>query len=147
MVRNATIDDVSKIESIEKELFADEGYSNAVIESNLSLDNYTTKVIEDNGKVVGYVTVSRVVDEAELLKIAVSKTYQKSGLGSKLILAIESELKDNNIVSIFLEVKANNVSAIAFYERHGYERISVREKYYKDTDAYIYRKRLNSDDT
>jgi [ribosomal protein S18]-alanine N-acetyltransferase len=45
---------------------------------------------------------------------------------------------------VLLEVRADNDAAIRLYERHGFERIAVRRRYYQpgDVDAHIMRRRL-----
>ena len=62
---------------------------------------------------------------------------------NKTIRIIEnSSIGELNIQDIFLEVRCNNVSAITFYEKTGFKKISTRKNYYADTseDAYIYKK-------
>ena len=46
-----------------------------------------------------------------------------------------------------LEVRADNVPARRLYERHGFEEVSVRRRYYRqpdgpDVDAVVMRRRL-----
>ena len=51
-------------------------------------------------------------------------------------------MREKGAAVCFLEVRSRNVSAIALYEKCGYERISVRKKYYPDDDAVIMRRYL-----
>ena len=144
-VRQATTLDVDSIHSIEEQVFTHDIYSKGMIESNIQNPTYTTLVVDIDDVVVGFITVSTVLDESELLKIAVSKSKQTRGVGSLLLESVEDMLRCSGTASMFLEVRADNTSAIPFYEKHGYQKISIREKYYGDTDAYIYRKGLVND--
>ena len=46
--------------------------------------------------------------------------------------------------SVLLEVRSDNAPAIAFYRRHGFERIAVRRGYYQPegADAWVMRRSL-----
>jgi ribosomal protein S18 acetylase RimI-like enzyme len=46
-------------------------------------------------------------------------------------------LEKKDIHSITLEVNCNNAAAIKFYEKNGFEKVSVREKYYGNEDAFL----------
>jgi len=44
---------------------------------------------------------------------------------------------------VVLEVAVNNHPALAFYERHGFKKVKVLERYYnRDVDAIFMTKRL-----
>ena len=53
---------------------------------------------------------------------------------------MQTYLKEHSVNNIFLEVRIDNNSAIKFYEKCGYEKVTIREKYYQGIDAVIYRK-------
>jgi ribosomal-protein-alanine N-acetyltransferase len=82
------------------------------------------------------------LDEAELLQIAIKKAYQRRGHASYLLQFAFSEMQKNAIKKIFLEVRASNTVAQAFYERLGFEKIAIRRHYYLTSngreDAWIY---------
>ena len=83
------------------------------------------KIEED--KITGYMSFYQVMDEVEIIKIGVIKSYQRNGYGSFLI----KELKKLNIKKIFLEVSTENVKAINFYLKNGFKEIGLRKRYYK----------------
>ncbi len=59
----------------------------------------------------------------ELLMIA--QPYRKTGLGSKVVKAVESEImRDPTVKTIVLAVMVNNPVAIHFWERQGYQTFS-----------------------
>ncbi|AMB94236.1 ribosomal protein S18-alanine N-acetyltransferase [Aerococcus sanguinicola] len=77
--------------------------------------------------------------EAELLNLAVLPNFQRKGLGETLLREGISQLKVLGLERIFLEVRANNRSAQALYQKLGFDRLAVRPNYYQDgEDAWIY---------
>ncbi|MEG1351383.1 MAG: GNAT family N-acetyltransferase, partial [Bacilli bacterium] len=45
--------------------------------------------------------------------------------------------KEKNFINILLEVREDNIFAIKLYEKYGFEKIGIREKYYNKTDAIV----------
>jgi ribosomal protein S18 acetylase RimI-like enzyme len=56
-----------------------------------------------------------------LLSIAVAPEFQNQKIGKQLIGFLEGELVKNNIRQYGLSVKKDNIKAINFYNRNGYE--------------------------
>tara|TARA_B110000285_G_scaffold182353_1_gene206069 strand:- start:209 stop:625 length:417 start_codon:yes stop_codon:yes gene_type:complete len=86
----------------------------------LTLDSY----------VIGYAIYSIVVDEAEILNVAIHPEHQNKGRGRYLLehlIAIVSE----NAQRFFLEVRVSNASAIYVYENIGFVEVCQRKNYYQ----------------
>lgn len=92
-------------------------------------ENYQCTVIENFGKVVGFCILQPVLDEANLLLMAIDPTMQGQGLGFQL-LEQSIDLLKNHPVQIFLEVRESNIAAIKLYEKSGFHQIDVRKNYY-----------------
>lgn len=99
-----------------------------------SIQAYSSTVIEQNGEVVGFCILQPVLDEANLLLMAIHPKQQGQGLGFKL-LAESIELLKNNPIQIFLEVRESNTAAIALYEKSDFHQIDVRKNYYPTQDG------------
>ena len=93
------------------------------------IDSYHSTVIEQQGQVVGFCILQPVLDEANLLLMAVHPSQQGKGLGYQLLEASIAQLK-NNPLQIFLEVRESNQAAIALYEKSGFHQIDLRKNYY-----------------
>ena len=117
--------DYFKILQIEQNLF-----KNTMIKKELnnffSQSSFRIWKIEED-KITGYISFYQVLDEVEIIKIGIIKSYQRNGYGSFLI----KELKKLNIKKIFLEVSTENVKAINFYLKNGFKEIGLRKRYYK----------------
>jgi ribosomal-protein-alanine N-acetyltransferase len=76
-----------------------------------------------------------VLDEAELLTIAVAKDARRLGLGRLRLLEFERTATRRGSVSCFLEVAADNQPALALYESTGYRESGRRNGYYSRSGA------------
>lgn len=94
---------------------------------------YQCKVFESAGVMVGYAVMMLAVDEAELLDIAIDKGHQRKGVGRKLLEAMLSLARHENMRRMVLEVRASNQAAIALYRASGFEQIGLRRDYYPAT--------------
>lgn len=89
------------------------------------------------GKVAGFAVFSIVLDEAELLNIAINPDCQGQGLGRGLLMHGLGLLQGLGVEKCFLEVGINNGQAIALYEQCGFNRIAVRKGYYRHVLASL----------
>lgn len=99
-----------------------------------SVTSYQSTVYEEDGQVVGFCILQPVLDEANLLLMAVHPSKQGQGIGFKLLDHSLNVLK-NNPIQIFLEVRESNLSAIALYEKSGFHQIDLRKNYYPKNDG------------
>ena len=95
---------------------------------------YQSTVIEVQGQVAGFCILQPVLDEANLLLMAIDPAQQGQGLGYQLLEASVAMLK-NNPVQIFLEVRENNLAAIKLYEKSGFHQIDLRKNYYPNSNG------------
>lgn len=126
MIRLMQHTDVSTVVNIEKMV---QSHPWTVSQFQDSVDAYVSTVIEHQGKVVGFCILQPVVDEANLLLMAIDPAVQGRGLGFKL-LDQSLQLLKNNPVQIFLEVRESNLAAIALYEKADFHQIDIRKNYY-----------------
>jgi [ribosomal protein S18]-alanine N-acetyltransferase len=94
-----------------------------------AVTGYQSTVLEQNGQVLGFCILQPVVDEANLLLMAIDPRQQGKGLGFQLLDASLAMLK-NNPVQIFLEVRESNIAAIKLYEKADFHQIDLRKNYY-----------------
>lgn len=84
------------------------------------------------GRPGGFVMGRVVLDEAELLTIAVTPDLRRMGTGAALLAAFEAEAQARGAARAFLEVAADNAAAIALYTRAGWRPCGRRKGYYRD---------------
>ena len=85
----------------------------------------------DNNKVVSYCLYQVVFEQAEILRIGTHPDYQRQGIASQIFAKLNEELKNNQVESLLLEVRADNAPAIALYEQQAFAVIHKRKGYYK----------------
>ncbi|TJZ78843.1 ribosomal protein S18-alanine N-acetyltransferase [Chitiniphilus eburneus] len=78
----------------------------------------------------GFAVASRVLDEAELLAIAIDPACQRQGRGRQLLQALQQRLIDAGATTLFLEVRAGNRPAQALYDALGGMETGIRARYY-----------------
>lgn len=141
LIRKATLEDIKQIDNIESSL-EHRILSYDTLSSTLNNTNYIYMVALINDTIVGYIVAEFLVDHLDLLAIAINKDYRRNNIATKLLCELFKACKSLNVEAIFLEVRCNNTNAINLYEKVGFEKISSRKNYYKDTgeDAFIYKK-------
>ena len=96
------------------------------------------------GRIVGYAVVWFAGPEAELGDLAVEGASRGRGIGSALVGTVLDEAARRDVTEIYLEVRESNEAARRLYERHDFEILNRRPKYYTDPveDALVMRRRL-----
>jgi ribosomal-protein-alanine N-acetyltransferase len=103
--------------------------------SSLSLGAYDA----EHGGLVAYLIVSRYVDAWHIMNVAVHPEYRRQGVASRLLDELFELTAGDPRRGYTLEVRVSNATAIALYERFGFEPSGVRRGYYTDNreDALI----------
>jgi ribosomal-protein-alanine acetyltransferase len=99
---------------------------------------------EQESGVVGFLVGRRVVNEIEILNFAVSPEARAHGIGTLLLQEAIRWGTEFGAVQAILEVRASNASALRFYERHNFQVIGRRARYYNEPkeDALLLKAKL-----
>ena len=135
---------VPQIAEMEKLCFSDP-WSEKSIASELNNRLSLWLVALDGDTVAGYVGSQSVLDEADMMNIAVHPDYRRQGIGRDLVLALAEALQKKGIRGLMLEVRQSNAPAIALYEQLGFQQVGMRPNYYRNPkeNALILRKELS----
>jgi ribosomal-protein-alanine N-acetyltransferase len=139
-IRRLSLHDLEAIERIEnavyptpwsRSMFAGE----LAKPSSLSLGGFDP----DSGRLIAYLIVSRYVDAWHIMNLAVHPGWRRAGVASRLLDELFELTAGDRRRGYTLEVRVTNASAIALYERFGFEASGVRRGYYTDNreDALI----------
>jgi len=96
-----------------------------------SLNHYQCFVLQQRGRVIGFSIISTVLDEAELLYIAIAPAFRYKGWGSKFLASLIERFTANRIKKVFLEVRISNILARALYKKHGFIKLACNKGYYR----------------
>lgn len=87
-------------------------------------------VIARHDSTVGFALSRVIVDECELMLLAVATHAQRSGVGRELLSTVIEDARIANVASLFLEVRSGN-PAIALYSSSGFVEVGRRRGYYR----------------
>lgn len=132
---------VPQVAALEKECFSDP-WSQRSVASELDNPLALWLVWEEDGQVLGYVGSQTVLDETDMMNVAVSAQARRRGIAQALVEALVIRLKQRGSRCLTLEVRASNASAIALYEKLGFRQVGRRPNYYSHPkeDGLILRK-------
>jgi ribosomal-protein-alanine N-acetyltransferase len=102
----------------------------------------------ETGVVLAFMLGRVVVDEAEVLTLAIDPAHRRGGAGQALVEAAAIMAAAAGAGRLFLEVAADNEAALGLYRRAGFSQIGKRPAYYRRglaaVDALVLRRDLNS---
>nr|WP_224813761.1 ribosomal protein S18-alanine N-acetyltransferase [Hasllibacter sp. MH4015] len=96
------------------------------------LDQPTTRAVVGE---TGFALLQIIVPEAELLTLAVEPDQRRHGLGRALLQQAMQDAARSGADTIVLEVDAGNAPALTLYDSEGFQRIAVRQDYYRHADG------------
>ena len=147
-LREVTWRDIPQLAALETELFADDAWTVETWWAELAgRPRRAYLVLDGEGGVEGYAGLDHGGDVADVMTVAVVPAHRGRGLGDLLLEELLRLAADGGAGAVMLEVRADNVAARRLYERHGFEEVSVRRRYYRrpgapDVDAVVMRCRL-----
>ena len=116
----------------------DDFWNSAILKDEFtSLNSHyiVAKLHDKQDKIIGFAGIKIIMDEANIMNIAVEKNYRNQGIGSLLLENLISLSEKLNMNS--LEVMEENYPAIHLYQKFGFKKCGVRKNYYKNQNAII----------
>ena len=114
-----------------------------VLKDELKSNNSKFIVAKLENEIVGFAGAKFIIDEADIMNIAVKFSYRKQGIASLLLKNLIDICKNNNINSINLGVNEENFPAINLYKKHEFLKVGRRKNYYDDKfDAILMKKHI-----
>ena len=140
-VRAATVDDLDAVVVLEEDNLGADAWSVGLLEEGLAgrVPTVHYLVAEVDGTVVGHAVTSLAGDIAELQRIAVTPAARRTGVASALLGA--SVALAAGADRMLLEVRADNVGALAFYAAEGFVEVDRRPRYYRDGSTAVVMRR------
>ncbi len=141
MITNMRQEHVAQVAALEKLCFRDPWSENSVA-SELNNPLSLWLVALDGERLAGYVGSQTVMDESDMMNVAVHPDFRKQGIATALILGLVEELRKKGSHCLTLEVRASNENAISVYRKLDFQEVGRRKNYYRNPreDALILRK-------
>ena len=132
---------VAQVAQLEKICFSDPWSANSIA-SELTNKLSFWLVAMEGDTVAGYIGSQTVMDESDMMNVAVHPDFRRKGIAEALVNGLVEELKRKESRCLTLEVRASNAPAIALYEKLGFVEVGRRKNYYRNPreDALILRK-------
>ena len=122
---------VPQVAALERLCFSDP-WSEASVASELDNELSLWLVALEGEQVAGYVGSQTVLDETDMMNIAVQPECRRRGIAAALIGELVNQLREHGSHVLRLEVRESNVPAIALYESMGFTQLGLRKNYYRN---------------
>jgi [ribosomal protein S18]-alanine N-acetyltransferase len=144
MLRDFRKDDFDRLWALDQECFPPGiAYSKAELMHYIRRQGTFTIVAEADGEIAAFVVGEMVCQRGHLITLDVHERVRRAGLGSKLMVAAETRLRERGCAVVFLETAVDNFAAISFYKRHEYAVLKTIPRYYDGKlDALLMGKKL-----
>jgi [ribosomal protein S18]-alanine N-acetyltransferase len=109
-------------------------WSRRLFEETLLFPFSVNFVLKREKKVIGYISLYVIGDEAQVLNVAIHPKWRRQGYASMLFSHVMEYLKPRKVSQYLLEVREGNREAINLYRKYGFEVIGKRRKYYTETN-------------
>jgi ribosomal-protein-alanine N-acetyltransferase len=99
-------------------------------------DRFFVAVIE-NSELIGYCVCSTEGESAHLISIAVHRDFRRRGYGTALLQKVITNVAEDGVGELWLEVSVKNTEAISVYTKTGFERLQEIPNYYSDGSGAV----------
>ncbi len=135
--------DIAALAALEREVFADDAWTEATWWSELAARPRRAYVVHEgpDGVVDGYAGVDLGGEVADVMTMAVAPQARGTGVGRRLLDELVTRAEADAAAYLMLEVRADNTPAQKLYTARGFEVLTVRRRYYQpgDVDAHVMR--------
>jgi ribosomal-protein-alanine N-acetyltransferase len=131
---------ISEVGRLERRIFGVDSWNPELFWSELAQGRSRHYLVAtDGGGVVGYGGLALNDTESYIQTLAVSAASRRSGVGTRMILALLRHARLAGARTCGLEVRTDNAGARSIYERLGFVDIGYRRGYYQPSgaDAYV----------
>ena len=121
---------IPQVEEIERACFPDP-WSKKLLEDLLAEEHtLTLAAVAGDGAVLGYVSLSWVLDEGYINNVAVRPDCRRMGIATALLGALRRQGLEKGLSFLTLEVRESNRGARALYAGLGFAEAGQRRGYY-----------------
>ncbi|GGC10254.1 ribosomal protein S18-alanine N-acetyltransferase [Cellulomonas carbonis] len=140
-VRALATADLPRLVELEHVLFGASAWTLGMLTEELGAPGRAYAGVDADGVLVGYAGLWFDGDVAQVMTIGVDPAAQRRGIGTSLLAWVVDTARDLGASAVLLEVRVDNDAAITLYERHGFEVLGRRRRYYQpeDVDAFTMR--------
>jgi len=135
--RLATKADAPILAELHKKSFGAARWNCEQIANSLALETTLALVVHEEGSAQGFILCQIACQDAEILTLCIVPAARRRGIGMFLLKAAREKAQQRAAQSLFLEVAADNVAALALYKKAGFRIAGRRAGYYRREDRAI----------
>ena len=128
--------DIAAVHALEQRCFP-APWRREFFESEVITPNRFNLVARRDGMIIGYLFAAWIVDEMHINKIAVDESARRQGIALALMERCTAFAVEQEVTSMWLEVRQSNDEAQAFYHVLGFEAEYIRKGYYPDGENAV----------
>jgi [ribosomal protein S18]-alanine N-acetyltransferase len=139
-VRSAGLADIDLVMEVMRSAFDPafgEAWSAPQCEGVLSLPGADLLLATSAERPAGFALTRTILDEVELLLIAVGRDFQRCGVGRTLLKAVTEHAVEKGVNIVHLEVRSGNPAA-ELYKSVGFIQVGQRLHYYRGLDGQFF---------
>ncbi|WP_085993410.1 ribosomal protein S18-alanine N-acetyltransferase [Oceanobacillus senegalensis] len=139
VIRKMEFTDVEQVLEVERASFTTPWTTDVFYQEIVDNHHAHYFVLEVDEKIVGYVGIWIVVDDAQITNIAIMPDYRGQSLGERLFGFVIQLLQHIGAKRLSLEVRVSNIAAQRLYRKFGLVPGGIRKNYYTDSgeDAIV----------
>ncbi|MDF2690559.1 MAG: rimI [Gammaproteobacteria bacterium] len=138
-IKLLNLNDLTQIMAIERQASSAARWSASVMRDSL-LAAHTQVwgiILDGSEQLIAFGVLSVVIDEAEILSLAVEPGFYRQGYGEKLLNHLIHIAKNKKAETLFLEVRVSNAAAIELYKKAGFQETGRRKDYYETDEPQV----------
>lgn len=146
MIRSIVAGDIDTLLELERRIFPDPWTYDAFLDQ-VKGNGWGGFVAESSCGIIGYACYYVAASESHLTNIAVVEEFRRKSVAKLLLDHILEVVTKFKCEYLLLEVRPSNQSAISFYEKHQFQFLYRRPRYYHSPveDALVYVRYLDED--
>ena len=136
-IRKMSVKDVPQVFDIERESFNDSSWTIDAFYHEIEQNEFATYfVIEYDDKIIGYLGLWIVIDQAQITTVAITYQFRGFGLG-QLLLEYVKNYASHTCEVMSLEARIGNEIAQHVYKNLGFQYGGKRKNYYGEGEDAI----------
>ena len=141
-IENATISDLPEITRLWKAFIMDDTTQEKIESMQKDQRGRRDRVLicRVDNEIIGFIAYNIKEGAGHVAGIAIMPGFREKRYGTLLLERMERDLSGHGYDRITLEVREDNSEAVGFYKASGYDIIDKQKGYYRDIDAFIFRK-------
>jgi len=139
-LRPGAMADLPAVDRVMREAFDPrfgEAWTSSQVAGVMAMPGVCLTLAEADGVAAGFAMSRAILEEAELLLLAVRPACRRRGVGRQLLRSAIAEARGRGVVRMHLEVRAGN-DAVALYRAAGFAKIGERRDYYRGRSGKLF---------